>query len=147
MFESFKKLSIQGGCFDSVTELELFKKDPVSIIYGRNGSGKTTIAYSIGELTKPIGERSSDFIISSDTSISEDKKDCVFIFKEDFVREQVRVEKDGINTIVMLGEQVELDEKITKLKDDLLKLQDEYKKLAEEKEKYENASLSISPSY
>ncbi|MBD5135991.1 MAG: AAA family ATPase [Lachnospiraceae bacterium] len=147
MFESFKKLSIQGGCFDSVTELELFKKDPVSIIYGRNGSGKTTIAYSIGELTKPIDERNSDFIVSSDTPISEDKKDCVFIFNEDFVREQVRVEKDGINTIVMLGEQVELDEKITKLKDDLLKLQDEYKKLAEEKDKYENASLSVSPSY
>ena len=147
MFESFKKISIKGGCFDSITELELFKKDPVSIIYGRNGSGKTTIAYSIGELTKAIDERNSDFIISSDTPISEDKKDCVFIFNEDFVREQVRVEKDGINTIVMLGEQVELDEKITKLKDDLLKLQDEYKKLAEEKDKYENASLSVSPSY
>ena len=147
MFESFKKISIKGGCFDSITELELFKKDPVSIIYGRNGSGKTTIAYSIGELTKPIDERNSDFIVSSDTPISENKKDCVFIFNEDFVREQVRVEKDGINTIVMLGEQVELDEKITKLKDDLLKLQDEYKKLAEEKDKYENASLSVSPSY
>ncbi len=147
MFENFKKISIKGGCFDYVTELELFKKDPLSIIYGRNGSGKTTIAYSIGELTKPIDERNPDFIVSSDTPISEDKKDCVFIFNEDFVREQVRVEKDGINTIVMLGEQVELDEKITKLKDDLFKLQDEYKKLAEEKDKYENASLSISPSY
>lgn len=147
MFESFKKLSIKGGCFDSITELELFKKDPVSIIYGRNGSGKTTIAYSIGELTKPIDKRNSDFIVSSDTPISEDKKDCVFIFNEDFVREQVRVEKDGINTIVMLGEQVELDEKITQLKDGLFKLQDEYKKLEEEKDKYENASLSISPSY
>lgn len=147
MFENFKKISIKGGCFDCVTELELFKMDPVSIIYGRNGSGKTTIAYSIGELTKPIAERNSDFIVSSDTPISEDKKDCVFIFNEDFVREQVRVEKDGINTIVMLGEQVDLDEKITQLKDDLFKLQDEYKKLEEEKDRYENASLSISPSY
>lgn len=147
MFESFKKLSIKGGCFDSITELELFKKDPVSIIYGRNGSGKTTIANSIGELTKPIAERNPDFIVSSDTPISGDKRDCVFIFNEDFVREQVRVEKDGINTIVMLGEQVELDEKITKLQDDLLKLQNEYRKLEEEKDKYENASLSISPSY
>ena len=147
MFESFKKLSIKGGCFDSITELELFKKDPVSIIYGRNGSGKTTIAHSIGELTKPIAERNPDFIVSSDTPISGDKKDCVFIFNEDFVREQVRVEKDGINTIVMLGEQVELDEKITKLQDDLFKLQNEYRKLEEEKDKYENASLSISPSY
>lgn len=147
MFESFKKLSIKGGCFDSITELELFKKDPVSIIYGRNGSGKTTIAHSIGELTKPIDERNPDFIVSSDTPISGDTKDCVFIFNEDFVREQVRVEKDGINTIVMLGEQVELDEKITKLKDDLFKLQNEYRKLEEEKDKYENASLSISPSY
>jgi len=52
MFENFKKLTIKGGCFQDETELELFKKDAVSIIYGRNGSGKTTIAYSIDELSK-----------------------------------------------------------------------------------------------
>ena len=43
MFEEFKKIKIKGGCFDNETELELFKKDAISVIYGRNGSGKTTI--------------------------------------------------------------------------------------------------------
>ena len=44
MFENFKKITIKGGCFENETELELFKKDPVTVVYGRNGSGKTTIA-------------------------------------------------------------------------------------------------------
>ena len=53
MFENFKTIKIKGGCFDSETELELFKKDALSVIYGRNGSGKTTIAHCIEELVKP----------------------------------------------------------------------------------------------
>lgn len=112
MFENFKTIKIKGGCFDSETELELFKKDALSIIYGRNGSGKTTIAHCIEELVKPEEEKSIDLAVTSTTTITSDKKDSVFVFNEDFVREQVRVEKDGINTIVMLGEQIELDELI-----------------------------------
>ena len=39
MFENFKKITITGGCFETATELELFKKDTVSVVYGRNGRG------------------------------------------------------------------------------------------------------------
>lgn len=116
MFEKFKTIKIKGGCFDNEAELELFKKDALSVIYGRNGSGKTTIAHCIGELVKSDEEKNADFTVSSTSTITTDKKDSVFIFNEDFVREQVRVEKDGINTIVMLGEQVELDEQIAQKK-------------------------------
>lgn len=49
MFENFKKLTIKGGCFEIETPLELFKKDAVTVMYGRNGSGKTTIARAIKE--------------------------------------------------------------------------------------------------
>lgn len=104
MFENFKTIKINGGCFNCETELELFKKDALSVIYGRNGSGKTTIANCIGELAKSDEEKNMDFTVTSAATISVDKKDSVFIFNEDFVREQVRVENDGINTIVMLGE-------------------------------------------
>ena len=147
MFEAFKKIKIKGGCFENETELELFKKYAVSVVYGRNGSGKTTIAHSIGELTKPDEEKNADFTVTSEATIVDDKKESVFIFDEDFVREQVRVEKDGINTIVMLGEQVELDEQIAQKKEELVKKEGEYGKLEEERKKYDDAGENISPHY
>lgn len=147
MFENFKTIKIKGGCFDSETELELFKKDALSIIYGRNGSGKTTIAHCIEELVKSDEEKNADFTVSSTSTITTDKKDSVFIFNEDFVREQVRVEKNGINTIVMLGEQVELDEQIAQKKEVLAKLEEEFNKLDEERKRYDNARENISPLY
>lgn len=147
MFEDFKKIKIKGGCFENETELELFKKYAVSVVYGRNGSGKTTIAHSINELTKPEEEKNLDFTVTSEAIIVDDKKESVFIFDEDFVREQVRVEKDGINTIVMLGEQVELDEQIARKREELATKVEEYGKLNEERRKYDNVGESISPQY
>lgn len=147
MFENFKTIKINGGCFNCETELELFKKDALSVIYGRNGSGKTTIANCIGELAKSDEEKNMNFTVTSAATISVDKKDSVFIFNEDFVREQVRVENDGINTIVMLGEQVELDEQIAKKKEVLTKLEEDFNKLDEERRKYNNAKENISPLY
>jgi len=147
MFESFKKITIRGGCFETDTELELFKKDSMSVIYGRNGSGKTTIAHSVAELVKPDEDKNLDYTVSADIVIPEEKKQSVFIFDEDFVRDQVRVEKDGINTIVMLGEQVELDEQIARKKEELTKKEEEYGKLEEERKKYDDANETISPLY
>ena len=63
------------------------------------------------------------------------------------MRNQVRVEKDGINTIVLLGEQVELDEQISKKKQKLAKMVEDYVKLDEQKKKYDNAKENISPNY
>ena len=143
MFENFKKIIVKGGCFENETELELFKKYAVSVIYGRNGSGKTTIAHSIGELVKPNEEKTTEYLVTSEAAIPEDKNQSVFIFDEDFVRNQVRVEKDGINTLVM----VELDEQISKKKQKLAKMVEDYVKLDEQKKKYDNAKENISPNY
>lgn len=147
MFEKFKTITIKGCCFDNETEFELFKKDGLSVIYGRNGSGKTTIANCIGELVKSDEEKNPDFTVTSNAIITNDKQDSIFIFNEDFVREQVRVERDGINTIVMLGEQVELDDKLTKKKEVLTKLEIEINKLEQERKKYDDAKENISPLY
>ena len=51
MFENFKKITIEGGYFEQPTTLDLFKdRQNLSIVYGRNGSGKTTIAKAIRQL-------------------------------------------------------------------------------------------------
>lgn len=145
MFENFKKITIKGGCFESRTELEVFKECPISVVYGRNGSGKTTIARSFVELLKPTEERSQDFTVTSDAIIPDNKKDSVFVFNEDFIRNQVRVENEGINTIVMLGEQVEIDNVITGKRTLLEQKKNEYTVLNEENIKYNSYNESISP--
>ena len=147
MFENFKKLKVKGGCFENETELELFKKDAISVVYGRNGSGKTTIAHCIGELVKPEEEKSEDYNVTSEAIIGDENKQSVFVFDEDFVRDYVRVEREGLNTIVMLGEQVELDEQIAKKKNELTKKEEEYGKLDELRKKYDNATENISSKY
>ncbi len=51
MFEKIKNITIEGGYFEQPTTLELFKeKQTLNIVYGRNGSGKTTIAKAIRQL-------------------------------------------------------------------------------------------------
>ena len=100
MFENFKKIKIKGGYFDTETELTLFYKVAVSVVYGRNGSGKSTIARCVKELTLPDEEKNPDYTVSSDAVIAEDLKQNVFVFDEDFVTEQVRFKEDGIQTIV-----------------------------------------------
>lgn len=147
MFENFKKIKITGGCFENETELELFKKDTVSVVYGRNGSGKTTIAHCVGELVKPDEDKSAEYIVISDVAIPDDKKQAVFIFDEDFVSKQVKVSREGINTIVMLGEQVELDAQIAKEKENFAKTDKEWNDLKALQGQYEDASVSFSPLY
>ena len=123
MFENFKKIQIKGGCFDVETELELFKGDTqLSVIYGRNGSGKSTIAHCIKQLSEreenfeqeenvTLNER-KNFIVTCNTTIENEYKSGIFVFDENFLQNNVKIAEDGLNTIVMLGEQVELDEKI-----------------------------------
>ena len=51
MFENIKKIQIEGGYFEQSSGLDLFDSNQcLSIIYGRNGSGKTSIAKAIRQL-------------------------------------------------------------------------------------------------
>lgn len=153
MFENFKKITIEGGCFEQPTTLDLFDgKQHLSIVYGRNGSGKTTIAKAIRQLVGKDSEQSTEegyvsFSVSTDATIFNDKKDSIFIFDEEFVRENVRTKGKGLETIVMMGEQVDIDTQITNKNEEKVAIE---KKMAEQtlqKENFENGSNTSSPSY
>lgn len=159
MFENFKKIKIKGGYFDEETELELFKGDvSLSIVYGRNGSGKSTIARCLKQLAESEEERTereknvaigeeTDYTVNSDALITDEHKPGVFVFDEDFLRNNVRVENDGLNAIVMLGEQVELDEKINAKNEELRRKAEEFNQQEELVKKYGNIVENISPRY
>lgn len=148
MFENFKSIKIKGGCFENETLLKLFKKDAVTVLYGRNGSGKTTIAKRIAELVMPVENRNSEFEVSTeDIAIGPGQEKQVFIFDEDFVTDQVRFRRDGIDTIVMLGEAGELDSQIEQKSEDKKKIEEKIKELSSLKEEYENEGNVKSPTF
>lgn len=153
MFENFKRITIKGGCFEQASTLELFKdKYCLSIVYGRNGSGKTTIAKAIRQYVGKDTESQTEdgyisYSVSTDANIIDDKKESVFIFDEEFVRENIRMKGRGLETIVMIGEQVNLDTLITQKIEQRNAIE---KKIAEDtirKENFENKNNISSPSY
>ena len=52
-------------------------------------------------------------------NLSEDEKKHIFVFDEEFVDANVKLQDTGLNTIVMLGQQVELADKITDAQNEL----------------------------
>ena len=52
MFEKINKAIISGKCFTEDTDILLYEnlKNRISIIYGKNGSGKSTIGEAIGHI-------------------------------------------------------------------------------------------------
>ena len=154
MFENLESITIEGGFFEQPTTLDLFNKGkhPLSIIYGRNGSGKTTIAKAVRQLvgkdTEPTAEEGFvQYSVSTNAIIPEDKKDSVFIFDEEFVRENVRTKGKGLETIVMMGEQVDLDTQISNKQKEINAIDNKLSELTILKEKYDNGSDTSSPAY
>lgn len=167
MFEKLKKIKIWGGCFEKSTELELFKNDPISIVYGRNGSGKSTIARGFRTYFLPYhvyttgldGEsridekRSSDMVVLTEERIPRHPEDegyddaqNIYVFDEEFVNEKVRVEGDEeLPAIVMFGKQVEIDKEIKKKEAELKKVKEEIKALGKLEDEYDNATTNRSP--
>lgn len=153
MFEEFKKITIEGGYFEQPTEFDLFKKDQtLSIIYGRNGSGKTSIAKAVRQLVgkdskQPEEDGILPFTITSDAVITDDKKPSVFIFDEEFVQDNVRTKGKGLETIVMMGEQVDLDSQITAKNTEKAAIESKIAEQTNLMGKFENASETSSPKY
>lgn len=152
MIERIKGITIEGRCFDNNTTLKLYPKsnDRISIVYGKNGSGKSTISMGVQNLALPIPN--SDITVKlldeEDNLLdTEDYKDKVYVFNEQYIDKNVKIDDDGLGTIILFGAQVDIQadiEKHTILKEKLYDdLQISKAKLVE----YKTRSNIISPEY
>jgi len=156
MFEKLRKLSIQGGYFEENKDFDLLPENVnVSVGYGRNGSGKTTIAKSLRELAKTTEQRAKEaeegrepeYTVGSEDAIPEDLKENVYVFDEDFISDYVKVTKDGVEAIVMIGEQVDISDQI-KAKTEIQKTKtEELTVLTKLRERYADKNDEMSPNY
>jgi len=118
MYENIKGISVKGKCFSSATPIEFFPNANVrlTLVYGKNGAGKTTLseAFSAYKNQNASGQFSVS-LLSLDGNLikmGDKRKDNIFVFDEKYVDNNIRFIGDGLGTIVLIGEQVDLEEKI-----------------------------------
>lgn len=114
MFEKVKDIQICGGCYNDGTTLDGILCQRMNIVYGRNGSGKSSMAKAIFDFAR--GADDPKFALSFVPELCEEAKDHIFVYSEDFVLNNVKLQKEGLEEIVMIGEQVDLSNKEDELK-------------------------------
>ena len=143
----FSKIIISGNIFNN-TELEFFpnnKKAPrICNIYGKNGTGKSTISKGIKSNYENIIVKFKN--IQNNELLREDA-DKIYLYNEEFIDANVKTSESGMKTIIMLGEQKDLDDQIDLLNDKRKLLDKEQQRLNIEKEKFENQNDVCRPKH
>ena len=154
MIEKVEGLEFSGAAFLEKTSFPLFtsEKDRMCLIYGKNGSGKSTISRAFNKIVYPdIEEISYSRLYDLNGNTVQDSEESlrkkIFVFNEDYIRNKVSFREDGLGTIAMFGKQVELETLIHEAEADYKNAQDDREK-AESKEKPFNDKNSVSsPDY
>lgn len=130
MREDIKSLKICGGKFAEEASLAFWgnttqanKKTPCALLYGRNGSGKSTIARAFRKIAGEKEESITNAVLcyenGNEIQLSDEEKKNIYVFDQKFIDENIRIKDDGLGTIVMLGSQVDLDERIKELEENI----------------------------
>jgi energy-coupling factor transporter ATP-binding protein EcfA2 len=125
------KIEITGAVFDSPTTFDFFpsnvgnkiKSIKGALLFGRNGSGKSTIAKAFRKLSgqdiPTINNVTSYDVDNHPIILSEDEQKHIFVFDEDYVDKNVKIQQDHLDTILMLGPAADYTDKIDKAKSEL----------------------------
>ena len=159
MLRDISTVEVQGGLFATLTPFSLFdpqdgkelKTIKGTLLYGRNGSGKSTIARAFrlarGEEQPAIKQVSFIDKDGKSVTLSDDEKKRIFVFDEDFVNEKVKFKEDHLDTIIMLGEAADLAGKIEQAEKDRDLAKAEYDVKETALKEYEDANNSKSPAH
>ncbi len=127
-------VQVQSGAFSDGHDITLFADRTIarraSIIFGHNGSGKSTIAHEIEGIR--AGNSAGYFYDSTNQKLDLDDTDRarIRVFSEDYIESKTRIDDDGLEAFAMLGEQVEAADEIKKIDDQARDIDIENAKLA-----------------
>ena len=151
MIEKVKGLSICGRCFSKKTNLAFFPNDNdrIAIVYGKNGSGKSTISDGFSQIAsgEDTEELSASLIDRADNEIGLVPESKIFVFNEKYIDENVKIDADGLGTIILLGGQVNLQADIDCYTALLAAAQEEHDAAQTALESFENKNNPLSPDY
>lgn len=157
MLKDIRSIKLQGANFTTEKVLNIFGSSnegqmiKLAILYGRNGAGKSTIAKAFRKIA---GEVIPSVVVSepmdsnnSTVVLSDREKSHIYIFDEDYVDNNVRIEGSGLESIVMLGEQADLTKQIEKAEKDFLNSEDVVKAKEEILREYQVNSNPKAPRF
>ena len=155
MFEKVRKLKFSGAAFTNETIMDFFYKqtDQMCLVYGCNGSGKSTITRAFKKLIDDPEEEldiNTSILLDkhdNDIILSDENKNKIYVFDEDYIQKNIKLQEDGLETIVMFGTQVKLEKDITKLQADIIAIEEKVEAQKEICEKYNNKNEIISPDH
>ena len=152
MIDKIKGISIQGRCFSNDTSLMLYPNanDRISVIYGKNGSGKSTISMGFYNLTQEtsISDITLKLTDNTNSTLSSDEyKNNIFVFNEQYIDKNVKIDDDGLGTIVLLGGQVDIQSDIDKHTVLENERKTEWEKAQERLTEYQTRTNPLSPEY
>ena len=159
MLKDVTGIRLEGANFQAPTDLQLFADDHlqgnsafrICLLYGKNGSGKTTISRAFRKASGgsemfvntavPIDANSTA------VSLSEDDKAHIAIFNEEFIDRQVRFQSDGLETVVILGAAVDIEDQLKTALEQLSIITESKKAQAEIVSRLQDSTCSDSPRY
>ena len=151
MFSNFCGVKIHGKCFEGEVKLNFFEKEyhRFCLIYGKNGSGKSTISQAF-DAVKQNNQLLivSQIIDKSGAAVdltNEDQKKNIFVFNEEYVNSKVKIKDNGLDAIVLLGDAANIDKKLKKAKRISKKLEGRQIKYQEEFQKYNDKQNTDNP--
>ena len=122
MFSDFYGIKIKGKCFQSEVNLKFFSEEyhRFCLIYGKNGSGKSTISQAFDAIKQNNQPLIASQIIDKSGAVvdltSENQKNSIFVFNEEYANSKVKIKDNGLDAIVLLGDVTNIDRKLEKIK-------------------------------
>jgi len=168
---NFGVLRVEGGYFGSEKTFKLFKnKNKVSdkysnatIIYGKNGSGKSSISRAIAEKIQNVidlnyDENKNEFNSINFFKYNEENIEVLeeindellrsmhfYVYNEEFIKRNIKFKSAGLETIVMLGEQKDIEQEIEEINKLIKEKLEEHKSIKLLLEKLLNEANPESP--
>lgn len=124
MLKDITGIRLLGANFDKVTDILMLdtnegntrKNVKGCLLYGRNGAGKSTLAKAIkkakGEIQDSIIQAEFLDINNSPIVLNEEENASVFVFDEEYIDKNIKFREEGLDTIIMVGHQVKLEDEI-----------------------------------
>lgn len=135
-----------SGVFSDGCDIDLFVDDTpsrrASIVFGHNGSGKSTIAREIDAIR--AGSGNGHFYDSTNQELDLDDADRtrIRVFSEEYIESKTRIDDDGLEAFAMLGEQVKAADEIKQIEEQIVGVNAENEKLAKKIDELSNGEKS-----
>lgn len=144
--KNISKINLKGNYFKDKHSLDIYgtnrdEKDyKAVIIYGKNGSGKSSVCDLFYKFSKKKLSEYEEFFECLDVESNEikfDDKDFsnMHVYDSNFINDNMDFKQEGLNTIVTFGIQKEIDDELSKLKIEKEELTNKNRKTEKELEK------------